>query len=84
MELSRPVAVTVIWNRVRTRPVGVQGLEQAVGIGGFELGILAVLQHRTDNGRLIAELFQHIGIGGPAGFRLFPVGQSQLSKENLA
>ena len=56
-------------------PVGVHGLQQSLGVGGFQLGVLPVLQHRVHNGMLEAELFQHLGVGGPAGLRLLPVGK---------
>ena len=53
------------------------------GIGGFQRGVLAVLQHDAHNGGIIAELFQNIGVGGPAGLGLLPVGQAQLAEEDL-
>ncbi|CAN4017544.1 hypothetical protein AJOOGB_AJOOGB_04360, partial [Dysosmobacter welbionis] len=54
-----------------------------VGIGGFQLGVLAILQHRPHDGGLVPELFQHIGVGGPAGLGLFAMGQAQLAEEDL-
>ena len=65
-------------------PVGVHGLQKAVGVGGFQLGVLPVLQHRVHNGVLKAELFQHVGIGGPAGLGLLPVGEAQALKQHLS
>ena len=57
-------------------------LQKPIGIGGFQLGQHPVFQHLVHNGVLALELFQHVGIGAPAGFGLFSVGQQQLVKEH--
>ena len=64
--------------------VGVDDLQQAVGIGAFQFAVLPVLQHVRHNGVLPAELFQHVGVGGPAGFGFLAVGQLEILKEHLA
>ena len=61
-------------------PIRVQGLQKALSVGGLQLGVLSVFQHRPHDGGLIAQLFQHVGIGGPAGFRFLAVGQAQPAK----
>ena len=63
-------------------PVRADYLAQAVHIGGFQLGQLAVLQNAVDNGVLALELFQHVGLGGVAGFGLFYRGKTQFIKQN--
>ena len=63
--------------------VGVDDLQKPVGIGAFQLGILPVGQH-VGHQRLILQLLQHVRIGGPAGFRLFPVGQAQVLEQHLS
>ena len=62
--------------------IRVHHLQQAVGIGAFQLGILPVLQHIRHNGGLPAKLFQHVRVGGPPGFGLFPVGQLHFFKQH--
>ena len=64
--------------------VGVNDLQQAVGVGAFQLGVLSVLQNIRHDGRLPAQLLQHIGVGGPAGFGLFPMGQLHFFKQHRA
>ena len=64
--------------------VGADDLQKSVGVCGLELGILAVLQHRVDDGVLPAELFQHFGVGGVAGLGLFSRRQAQALKEHLS
>ena len=53
-------------------------------VGAFQLGVLSVAQHIRHDGRIVPQLFQHVGIGGPAGLGLFPVGQAQLFKQDHA
>ena len=62
--------------------VGGDDLIQAVYIGGLELGQLAVFQNGLDDGVLAPELFQHLRVGGVAGFGLLHRGQAQLLKED--
>ena len=59
-------------------------LEQAIHIGVFELGQLAVVQNAVDDGVLVPEGFQHIGIGRVAPLGLFAVGQAQFFKQHIA
>ena len=33
---------------------------------------------------MVLQLLQHVGVGGPAGFGLFPVGQAQVLKQDLS
>ena len=53
-------------------------LAQTVRVGGLQLGELAVLQDMFDDGVLAPQLFQHVGVGGVAGFGLFHRGKAQL------
>ena len=62
--------------------VRVDDLQKAVHIGAFQLGVLPVAQHVRHDRRIVPQLLQHIGVGGPSGFRLFPVGQPQLFKQD--
>ena len=65
-------------------PVGRDDLQKSVAIGRAELCVLAVLQHLFDDGVLPAELFKHVRVRRPAGFRLLAVRQLQAFKEHLA
>ena len=65
-------------------PVSGNDLAQALHIGGVELGQLSVLQHQRDNGVLILQLLQHLGVGGVPGLGLLHRGQPQLFKQNMA
>ena len=62
-------------------PIGANNLHQAVSIGALEFGQHPVVHNGRNNGVLVLELFQHIGIGGIAGFGLLPGGQAQLFEE---
>ena len=64
--------------------VGSDDLAQPLHIGGVELGVLPVLQDGVHDGMLSPELFQHLGVGGPAGLGLFHRGQTQLFKKDAA
>ena len=55
-------------------PIGADDLGQAVGVGGFQLGELAVLQDAVNNGVLPPELVQHVGVGGVARLGLLHRG----------
>ncbi len=59
-------------------------LDEAVGVGGFELGEHPVVLNGGDDGVLVLQLFQDIGIGGIAGLGLFHRGQAQLVKEQFS
>ena len=61
--------------------IGGDDLHQTVGIGAFELREHPVIHNGRDNGVLVLQLFQNIGIGGIAGFRLLGGGQPQLFKQ---
>ena len=65
-------------------PVGGDHLHQPVHIGGFQLGQLAVVQHRLHDGVAAPQLLQHLGAGGVARLGLFHRGQAQLVKEDVA
>ena len=65
-------------------PVGGDDLAQAVHVGGFQLGELAVVQNGLDDGVLAPQLLQHLGVGGVARLGLFHRRQPQLFKEDLA
>ena len=65
-------------------PVRLDDLHQPIHVGAFQLGVLPVAQHVRHDGRVVPQLFQHVGIGGPAGLGLFPVGQAQLFKQDHA
>ena len=64
--------------------VGTDCLFQPLAVGGGELGERAVFENLRDDFILSAEGFQHLGIGGPAGFGLLTAGQSHFVKENGA
>ena len=59
-------------------------LHEAVGIGGFQLGQHPVVHNGRDNGVLVLQLFQHVGVGGVAGFGFLPGGESQLVEEQFS
>ncbi len=65
-------------------PVGGNDLAQAVSVGRFQLGELAVVQNGLDDGVLAPQFLQYLGVGGVAGFCLLYRGQAQLVKEDLA
>ena len=65
-------------------PVGGDDFAQAVGVGRFQLGELAVVQNGLDNGVLAPQLLQYLGVGGVAGFCLLHRRQAQLVKENFS
>ena len=65
-------------------PVRADDLQKAVCIGGLQLGQGAVVHDLGDDGVLAAQLFEHLHVGGPAGFGLFPGGQAQLFKQDDA
>ena len=73
-----------ILERCVNAAVRADNLHKAVGIGALEFGQHPVVHDGGDNGVLILQLFQHIGIGGIAGLRLFPGGQAQFFKEQGA
>ena len=53
-------------------------------IGGFQFSQHAVFQHFSDDRVKALELFQHVGIGTPAGFCLFSVWKTEFVKEYLS
>ena len=57
---------------------------QSVGIGGFQLGQLPVLQDVLDNGRLPGKLFQHICRRGITCLGLLAPGKLHGIKEHLS
>ena len=59
-------------------------LHEAVGIGGFQLGQHPVVHNGRDNGVLVLQLFQHVGVGGVTGFGFLPGGEPQLVEEQLS
>ena len=59
-------------------------LEQAVGIGGGELGQHPVFENGVDDRVLGPQLLQHLGVGVIAGLGLLHRGQAQLVEENRA
>ena len=63
-------------------PVGVDGLGQALHIGAFQLADLAPFQDGGDDVVLFFQLFQGLGVGGPAGAGLFARPQAQLLKQH--
>ena len=65
-------------------PVGADDLKQTLGVGGLELGEGPVFENSTDDRVFVAELFQYLRVGGPAGFGFLPGGQSQPLKKHLA
>ena len=65
-------------------PVGLDDLQQPLGIGGFELGEHPVIQHLVHDGMLAAQLVQNIRVRAPAGLGLFAGGQHQLVKKHRA
>ena len=64
-------------------PVFADFLQQAVGVGGFQLGQHPVIHDGGDDGVLILQLFQHLGIGGVALLGLLGRRQAQLLKEDF-
>ena len=65
-------------------PVGADDLAQAVHIGGFQLGQLAIVQNLLDDGVGAPQLVQHVGVGGIARLSLLHRGQAQLVEEDAA
>ena len=64
--------------------VGADFFHQSISIGGFQLGEHPVVRNGRDDGMGVFQLFQHIRIGGVAGFGLLHRGQRQLFKQHLA
>ena len=64
-------------------PVGGDDLGQTLHIGGGEFGVLPVLQHVLHDGRLPAQLLQHLGVGGVARLGLFHRGQAHFVEEDV-
>ena len=65
-------------------PILLNFLDEAVGIGGFQLGEHPVVHDGGDNGVASLQLFQHIGVGGVAGFGFLHRRQSQFFKQQLS
>ena len=64
--------------------VRLDDLQQSLGIGGFQLGQHPIVQHLIHDRMLAAQLFQHVGVGAPAGFGFFARGQHQFVKKHRA
>ena len=61
-----------------------QGFQQALHIGGKQLGIGAVLQNIIHRRAVGAQAFQRFGVGGIAAGRFFAGRQAQLVKQGFA
>ena len=59
-------------------------LDQAIGIGGFQLGQHAVIHDCGNNGVLSLQLLQHIRIGRIAGLGLLNGRKPKLFKQKLS
>ena len=63
--------------------VHIDDLHQPIHIGTLQLGVLAEAQYVVHDGIGVTQLFQHIGVGGPAGLCLFAVGQLQFLEQDI-
>ena len=61
--------------------VGVDDLQKPVGVGAFQFRQHPVVEDFVDDRVLVPQLFQHVGVGAPTGFRFLPGGQHQLFKQ---
>ncbi len=59
-------------------------LDEAVTVGGLQLGHRAVFKDVRDDRVVVRQFFEDRGVGGPAGLCLLAAGQSQLFKEGFA
>jgi len=65
-------------------PVRGFGVQQAVHVGGQQLGVGAVFQDLVNDRAVGAQAFQCLGVGGVAARRLFARRQAQLVEQRLA
>ena len=59
-------------------------LEQAVGVGRFQLGQHPVIQHALHDGVLCAQLLQYVGVRRIAALSFLDRRQSEAVKKDLA
>ena len=64
-------------------PILADHIQQAVCIGGLQLGQHAIVHDGRYDGMLVLQLFQHIGIGGITGFGLLNGRKFHLLKQQL-
>ena len=65
-------------------PIRGRGVQQAVHVGGQQLGVGAVFQNLVDDRAVRPQAFQRLGVGGIAAGVFLARRQAQLVKQGLA